>query len=146
MPTPTTTRDLGQMAAPRLLPPVSSTQRPATRSGRRSKRRRHFVLPRIATLCSPARPVNSLDQDYGGSEASGPSHAGSSSLAGNVLSGSVTVPRVQQAPTVHDPTFYRAQTKKVWKRKGRDPSEGFRVDAQINLLCATAFLSCAERG
>lgn len=85
---------------------------------------------RLAPHCDPSQPrqtgsVNSLDRDYRGSEASGPSHAGPSSSAGNFPSGSVTVPRVQQAPTVHDPTFYRAQTKKERKRKGRDPSEGF---------------------
>ncbi|KWU43974.1 hypothetical protein RHOSPDRAFT_34403 [Rhodotorula sp. JG-1b] len=85
---------------------------------------------RLAPHCDPSRPrqigsLNSLDRSYGGNDASGSSNAGTSSSAGNVPSGSVPVPRVQQAPTIHNPNFYRAQTTKARKRKGRDTKEGF---------------------
>lgn len=50
-----TTQSWGQMAALRSLRAISSEQRPATRSGRSSRRPPHFALACTVTLCRHAR-------------------------------------------------------------------------------------------
>lgn len=72
--------------------------------------------------CDPLPPrqtglVDFLNWDYRGNDASGPFNAGPSLFAGNIPSGLVMVPRVQQAETVHNPTFYRALTTKQRKKQ-----------------------------